>query len=134
MGRDDFCPSFMCRFFQSGRDNKKVWTNFCPAFFSKELLKRVHNFPLLEQIIDKTTLPKSILKLDSSFYQFHLSNQKHECFSKFMNKCPKTFLRTTATHNLSCNLLVLSFWKCPEYIVVSYTEFLKNPTRRDHFY
>ena len=35
-------------------------------------------------------------------------------------------MRKAATQNLSYNLFLLSCWKCPEYIVISQTEFLKN--------
>ena len=41
--------------------------NFVLPFFTDELHKWFHNFPLLEEIVDKTTLPKPILKFNSSF-------------------------------------------------------------------
>ena len=52
----------------------------------------------------------SLTQVFSSFYQFHLWNQKRECFRTFMIECPKSFMRKEATRNLSPSLFLLSLW------------------------
>ena len=66
-GRDDFSPVFICRLIQSERDSKIGLNDLILAFFSNELLTWLHNFTLLVDIVDKTTLPESKFKFNSSF-------------------------------------------------------------------
>ena len=41
-------------------------------------------------------------------------------------------IREAVTYNFSCNLILLSCWKCSEYIALSLAEFSKNLTERNN--
>ena len=55
------------RIFSTGTGYQENWDDFCSASLSMELPKWFHNFPLLVEIVDKTTLPNSIFKFNTSF-------------------------------------------------------------------
>ena len=53
---------------QPGWDNKIGWDDFFFVFLTVELHNYFHNFPLLVEIVDKTTFPNSVIKFNSQLF------------------------------------------------------------------
>lgn len=110
-----------CRFFQY--DSIKRW--FYHIFLSVELHRRFHNFSLLMKIVHKTIVTNSVLKFNSRLLVPYIN-------SSFKVKHRKVFKNIFYEKRIHQQLILesvcLKLLKCPEYIVVSQQQFLK-----DHF-
>ena len=107
-GREDCYPAFIYSFFEAGRDSKLWWDDFCYAFLKWNCTSDSIIFP-----VGKAILPHSIFKFN------YISSVHKFCWLKLKIFSKIYFMRKAAAQNLSFNLFLLSYWKCPEDIEVS---------------